>query len=96
MSAVNKHQGQFKIVKNTCEKCLLYSVADEPLLTMSTFKTSHLKTDVFRKTVCLFSKCNVSLITGGNTLIIPEELPSILSVIYSNIPPIKKGLAVLY
>ncbi|XP_069702795.1 uncharacterized protein snsl [Periplaneta americana] len=31
------------------------------------------------------------LISCVNTLIIPDELPSILSVIYSNIPPIKKG-----
>lgn len=27
----------------------------------------------------------------ANALIIPEELPSILSLVYSNIPPIKKG-----
>nr|CAD7397784.1 unnamed protein product [Timema poppensis] len=28
---------------------------------------------------------------GADSLIIPEELPSILSLIYANIPPIKKG-----
>jgi hypothetical protein len=28
---------------------------------------------------------------GSNALIIPEELPSILSIIYSNIPPIRNG-----
>ncbi|KAG7295489.1 hypothetical protein JYU34_021687 [Plutella xylostella] len=28
---------------------------------------------------------------GGCSIIIPEELPSLLSVAYSNIPPIKKG-----
>ncbi|XP_066581910.1 uncharacterized protein snsl [Prorops nasuta] len=28
---------------------------------------------------------------SGTSLIIPEELPTILSLIYSNIPPIKKG-----
>lgn len=27
-----------------------------------------------------------------NCLIIPEEVPTILSLIYSNIPPIKKGI----
>ncbi|KAJ9593920.1 hypothetical protein L9F63_014634 [Diploptera punctata] len=31
------------------------------------------------------------LISCAGALIIPEELPSLLSVIYSNIPPIKKG-----
>ncbi|KAJ8926202.1 hypothetical protein NQ314_021458 [Rhamnusium bicolor] len=31
------------------------------------------------------------LVLGLNTFIIPDELPSILSVIYSNIPTIKKG-----
>lgn len=30
-------------------------------------------------------------IIGASAAIIPEELPSLLSVAYSNIPPIKKG-----
>ncbi|XP_044736380.1 uncharacterized protein LOC123298445 [Chrysoperla carnea] len=37
----------------------------------------------------IFSALCVLLL--ANSLIIPEELPSILSLIYSNIPPIKKG-----
>ncbi|XP_063220341.1 uncharacterized protein LOC134529809 [Bacillus rossius redtenbacheri] len=32
-----------------------------------------------------------ALVTHVNALVIPEELPSLLSLIYSNIPPIKKG-----
>lgn len=30
-------------------------------------------------------------LTGGHAFIVPQELPSILSLVYSNIPPIKKG-----
>ncbi|KAG8225242.1 hypothetical protein J437_LFUL008779 [Ladona fulva] len=40
----------------------------------------------YEKRICI----GTSYITEG--LIIPEELPSILSLIYSNIPPIKKGI----
>lgn len=29
--------------------------------------------------------------TDCNGLIVPQELPSVLSLVYSNIPPIKKG-----
>lgn len=29
--------------------------------------------------------------SGGHAFIVPQELPSILSLVYSNIPPIKKG-----
>lgn len=40
----------------------------------------------------LTRSCHLALlITCGSALIIPEELPTILSVIYSVIPPIKKG-----
>ncbi|KAJ0182877.1 hypothetical protein K1T71_000853 [Dendrolimus kikuchii] len=35
--------------------------------------------------------CSFLLSFGSCALIIPEELPSLLSVAYSNIPPIKKG-----
>lgn len=32
------------------------------------------------------------MLTGVNaTIFIPEEIPSLLSVVYSNLPPIKKG-----
>lgn len=33
--------------------------------------------------IYLFSDCN--------GLIVPQELPSVLSLVYSNIPPVKKG-----
>ncbi|PSN54015.1 hypothetical protein C0J52_10167 [Blattella germanica] len=40
----------------------------------------------------LVSSCYLAaLVSCIGALIIPEELPSILSLIYSNIPPIKKG-----
>ncbi|KAL4711277.1 hypothetical protein ACJJTC_019118 [Scirpophaga incertulas] len=42
----------------------------------------------------MFRKFGVLLLTftsGWCSVIIPEELPSLLSVAYSNIPPIKKG-----
>ncbi|CAD1476269.1 unnamed protein product, partial [Heterotrigona itama] len=36
--------------------------------------------------------CEYQLFVSGATcLVIPEELPTILSLVYSNIPPIKKG-----
>lgn len=31
------------------------------------------------------------LFSGAHAFIVPQELPSILSLVYSNIPPIKKG-----
>ncbi|CAG2052970.1 unnamed protein product [Timema podura] len=35
--------------------------------------------------------CGAFILSCADSLIIPEELPSILSLIYANIPPIKKG-----
>jgi hypothetical protein len=86
LSAVNENQDQFKMLMNIFEKNRFFNnVADELLLMVSKFK-------ILQKNICSMSASNSSFVTGGSALIIPEELPSILSVIYSNIPPIKKGL----
>lgn len=31
------------------------------------------------------------LVSGSENLIVPDEVPSLLSLVYSNIPPIRKG-----
>lgn len=33
----------------------------------------------------------ISFISGADAFIVPQEIPSLLSLVYSNIPPIKKG-----
>lgn len=47
--------------------------------------TTSAKTSLLRMSIIIF------LYDYAASLIIPEELPTILSLIYSNIPPIKKG-----
>ncbi|XP_047353258.1 uncharacterized protein LOC124950514 [Vespa velutina] len=44
------------------------------------------KISILRLSIVIFLLCDYA-----TSLIIPEELPTILSLIYSNIPPIKKG-----
>lgn len=42
----------------------------------------------------LFFKVNkffFILVSGSENLIVPDEVPSLLSLVYSNIPPIRKG-----
>nr|CAH7756231.1 unnamed protein product [Callosobruchus chinensis] len=41
--------------------------------------------------VTVFLVIIVNCILGANSFIVPDELPSLLSVVYSNIPTIKKG-----
>ncbi|XP_055596204.1 uncharacterized protein LOC129746540 [Uranotaenia lowii] len=44
----------------------------------------------FRKLILLLAVA-FDAVSYSNAFIVPEELPSILSLVYSNIPPIKKG-----
>lgn len=39
----------------------------------------------------LNNSCDFNLFSDCNGLIVPQELPSVLSLVYSNIPPVKKG-----
>ncbi|XP_056636648.1 uncharacterized protein LOC130445144 [Diorhabda sublineata] len=41
--------------------------------------------------VTVFSSVLLCCLLGCDTLIVPDEIPSLLSVVYSNIPTVKKG-----
>lgn len=49
---------------------------------------------LFTHPLCLINTIYFLLLIvciDSNALIVPQELPSVLSLVYSNIPPIKKG-----